>query len=246
MRIFALIVFFSISNFVAAQSHFDGELDLTTRLKGFNTSEVKRQLENNVLEFLMKSDSLFSEGNIKIKLLNSGKLHKTKKWRDIHVLVFGVTRSENDRYIILQLIESSTFSQKRRYIYLKFDEKSWRNFLSPIVSGYLENGKPVDSNFMLGDIQRKSLNFIKMVYGYNEWVVVDRTPNKDGLNKSIEINFDQLHNSQSNPETQWKFIAANSLDQCTIYMPELKTVFQFDPESLLLPATFFLNNGLKF
>jgi hypothetical protein len=161
-------------------------------------------------------------------------------------LVFGVTRSENDRYIILQLIESSTFSQKRRYIYLKFDEKSWRNFLSPIVSGYLVNGKPVDSNFMLGDIQRKSLNFIKMVYGYNEWVVVDRTPNKDGLNKSIEINFDQLHNSQSNPETQWKFIAANSLDQCTIYMPELKTVFQFDPESLLLPATFFLNNGLKF
>jgi hypothetical protein len=75
---------------------------------------------------------------------------------------------------------------------------------------------------------------------------VDRTPNKDGLNKSILINFDQLHDIQSNPEKQWKFIAANSLDQCTIYIPELKTVFQFDSESLLLPATFFLNNGLKF
>lgn len=246
MRYCLIFCFFSISNFLTAQSHFDGELDLTTKLKGFYSSEVERQLENNVLEFLMKSDSLYSGGNIKIELLNSGKFHKYKKWVNIHVLVFGVQSSDSDRYIILQLIESSTFSQKRRYIYLKFDEKSWRNFLSPIVSAYLENNNNVDSKLLLGDIQKKSLNFIKVVLGFNEWVAIDKTPNQNGLNKSIVLNSDQLYENRLNPETQWKFIAANSLDQCTIYMPELKTVFQFDPESLLLPATFFLNNGLKF
>ena len=246
MRSLLLFCLFSISNFVAAQTHFDGELDLTTKLKGFYSSEVERQLEYNVLEFLMKSDSLFSNGNIKIELLNSGKFHKYKKWVNIHVLVFGVQSSDSDRYIILQLVESSTFSQKRRYIYLKFDEKSWRNFLSPIVSAYVENTQTIDSKLLLGDIQKKSLNFIKVVMGFNEWVAIDKTSNKDGLNKIIVLNSDQLYENRLNLETQWKFIAANSLDQCTIFMPELKTVFQLDAESLLLPATFFLNNGLKF